>query len=80
MTSSPFYSVLVTNGPPGWGRDRNHGVSGTGIGQPSRERAQRLICQEAHWDSQALSLPVAIYSEKHKMHPHQLILSFAPNQ
>lgn len=31
------------------------------------ERAQRLSCQEVHWGLQALSLPVAFYSEKHKM-------------
>lgn len=48
MTSSSFYSVLVANGPPGWDGDRNHGISGIGIGQTSRERerAQRLVCQE----------------------------------
>lgn len=63
------------------------GITGTGIMVPLEqewgtlpERAQRLTCQEVHWASQASSLPVAIYSEKHEMQPCQLISSLALNQ
>lgn len=81
MTSSSFYLVLVVNGPPGWDGDKNHGISGIGIGRTSRERELRgLSVKRCLWDSQALSLPVAICSEKHKMQPYQLILSFGRNR
>lgn len=68
MPSSSFYSVLVANGPPGWGGDRNHGVSGTGIRQTSRERERELrglsVKKRTGIHKLCLSLPVAIYSEK----------------
>lgn len=42
------------------------------------ERVQRLTCQRCP-GIHKLSLPIAIYSEQHKMQPHPLISSLVPN-